>query len=145
MRYKKPHTVLVVIYDEQTNHVLLLQRNDDATFWQSVTGSLEQGETPAMAAAREVHEEIGVDIVAEHLTIVDCQKCVAFDIFPQFRHRYAPNVKTGTEHWFLLALPCTITPKLTEHTAFQWLPPKQAAALTKSWNNAAAILEFIPE
>jgi len=30
-------------------------------------------------------------------------------------------------------------PNLTEHTAAQWLPWQQAAALTKSWSNRQAI------
>ncbi|MGK0503740.1 MAG: dATP pyrophosphohydrolase, partial [Alteromonadaceae bacterium] len=33
MAYKKPESVLVVLYD-QHHKVLLLQRNDDPEFWQ---------------------------------------------------------------------------------------------------------------
>ncbi|MEC7360158.1 MAG: dihydroneopterin triphosphate diphosphatase, partial [Pseudomonadota bacterium] len=38
MAYKKPESALVVLYD-QHYRVLLLQRQDDPTFWQSVTGA----------------------------------------------------------------------------------------------------------
>ncbi len=43
MQYKRPVSVLVVIYAEDTKRVLMLQRRDDPDFWQSVTGSLEEG------------------------------------------------------------------------------------------------------
>ena len=49
MAYKKPESALVVLYD-QHHRVLLLQRDDDPTFWQSVTGALEEGEQPIEAA-----------------------------------------------------------------------------------------------
>jgi len=59
MAYKLPVSVLVIIYAEDTKRVLMLQRRDDPAFWQSVTGSLEEGETALQAAAREVKEEVG--------------------------------------------------------------------------------------
>ncbi|WP_242550092.1 ATP-binding cassette domain-containing protein, partial [Pantoea agglomerans] len=40
---KHPVSVLVVISARDTGRVLMLQRRDDPTFWQSVTGSLEAG------------------------------------------------------------------------------------------------------
>ena len=43
MAYKRPVSVLVVIYAEDTKRVLMLQRRDDPDFWQSVTGSPEEG------------------------------------------------------------------------------------------------------
>lgn len=43
MAYKRPVSVLVVIYAEDTKRVLMLQQRDDPDFWQSVTGSLEEG------------------------------------------------------------------------------------------------------
>ena len=63
MAYKKPESALVVLYD-QHYRVLLLQRQDDPTFWQSVTGALEEGELPLETAYREVCEEIGIDAKA---------------------------------------------------------------------------------
>ncbi len=45
MAYKRPVSILVVIYAQDTKRVLMLQRRDDPDFWQSVTGSVEEGET----------------------------------------------------------------------------------------------------
>ena len=52
---KKPVSVLVLLHDG-AGHVLLLERADREGFWQSVTGSLEDGEAPVQAALREVAE-----------------------------------------------------------------------------------------
>ncbi len=53
MPFKRPVSILVVIYAQDSKRVLMLQRRDDPDFWQSVTGSLEEGETASQAAMRE--------------------------------------------------------------------------------------------
>jgi hydrolase, NUDIX family len=143
MNYKNPNSVLVVIYAESTNRVLMLQRKDDLEFWQSVTGTLEEGETSWQAAVREVKEETGIDIIAEHLNLIDCNESVVFEIFPHFRYKYAPNVTHCREHWFLLAVKQEFEPILSEHLAYRWLEAKQAAELTKSPNNAKVIEKYL--
>lgn len=139
MKYKKPESVLVVIFCPSTQRCLMLQRQDDASFWQSVTGSLEDGELPKQTALREVKEETGIDILFMAYRLIDADKVVEFEIFPQFKHRYAPDVTINKEHWFYLSLPYEIIPQLTEHLAYQWLPFDKASALTPSWNNRQAI------
>ncbi|WP_437612026.1 dihydroneopterin triphosphate diphosphatase [Erwinia sp. V71] len=143
MAYKQPVSVLVVIFARDTRRVLMLQRRDDPDFWQSVTGSVEAEETPAQTAAREVQEEVAIDIHAEQLTVVDCQRQIEFEIFSHFRHRYAPGVTHNHEHWFTLALPTERAITLSEHLAYQWLDAGDAAQLTKSWSNRQAIEEFV--
>ncbi|WP_392563914.1 dihydroneopterin triphosphate diphosphatase [Orbus wheelerorum] len=139
MQYKNPESVLVVIFCSSTQRCLMLQRQDDANFWQSVTGSLELGETPYQAALREVNEETSIDIKKDNYLLIDTKQIVEFEIFPQFKHRYAPNVITNREHWFYLSLPHEITPILTEHLDYQWLSYDKAAEITASWNNRQAI------
>lgn len=80
MAYKRPVSVLVVIYARDTGRVLMLQRRDDPDFWQSVTGSLEEGESTACAAQREVKEEVNIDISAEALSLFDCRRCIEFEL-----------------------------------------------------------------
>lgn len=143
MKYKNPHSVLVVIYSQNSGKVLMLQRQDDPEFWQSVTGSLEPNEQPFDTAIREVREETGIDIATQNLSLVDCNESVFFEIFPQFRYKYAPDVTHNREHWFLLGLPNEQTPILTEHLAFQWVSVEQAIQITKSPNNAAAIAKYL--
>lgn len=138
-KYKNPESVLVVIYCKRTLRVLMLQRKDDPNFWQSVTGSMEYNELPRDTAIREVFEETGIDISEENLKLIDAKHTVEFEIFPQFRYRYAPEVKINKEHWFYLALNDEITPLLTEHLSYQWLTINSAANLTISPNNCEAI------
>jgi dATP pyrophosphohydrolase len=143
MPFKRPVSILVVIYAEDTKRVLMLQRRDDPDFWQSVTGSVEEGETAPQAAAREVKEEVSVDIFAERLNLMDCQRTVEFEIFSHLRHRYAPGVMRNTESWFCLALPHEREIVFTEHLTYRWVNAVDAAALTKSWSNRQAIEEFV--
>ncbi|MBW7983318.1 dihydroneopterin triphosphate diphosphatase [Enterobacillus tribolii] len=143
MAYKRPESVLVVIYARQSGRVLMLQRRDDPEFWQSVTGSLEDGESAPHAAQREVKEEVGIDIEGENLSLLDCQRCVEFELFAHLRHRYAPGVTRNLEHWFCLALPAERDIPVTEHLAYRWLEAGQAALLTKSWSNRQAIEELV--
>ncbi len=141
--YKRPVSVLVVIFAQDTKRVLMLQRRDDPEFWQSVTGSVEEGETASQAAMREVKEEVAIDVAVEQLTLIDCQRTVDFEIFSHLRHRYAPGVLRNTESWFCLALPHERQIVFSEHLAYQWLDAPAAAALTKSWSNRQAIEEFV--
>jgi len=119
MAYKLPVSVLVIIYAEDTKRVLMLQRRDDPEFWQSVTGSLEPGESALQAAAREVKEEVTIDVAREQLTLKDCQRTVEFEIFSHLRHRYAPGTERNTESWFCLALPHEREIVFTEHLTYR--------------------------
>ena len=52
----------MIIYAESTYRILMLQRQDDPDFWQSVTGTIESGETPKNTAIRELWEEVRLEI-----------------------------------------------------------------------------------
>lgn len=143
MSYKRPVSILVVIFAQDTRRVLMLQRRDDPDFWQSVTGSLEEGEDALYAAQREVKEEVAIDVAREGLSLVDCQRCVEFEIFTHLRHRYAPGVTRNRESWFTLALPHERQIAISEHLAWKWVPAGEAAQMTKSWSNRQAIEEFV--
>ena len=143
MAYKRPVSILVVIFAQDSGRVLMLQRRDDPEFWQSVTGSVEEGETAPQAAAREVKEEVAIDVADGQLTLIDSQRTVEFEIFSHLRHRYAPGVVRNTESWCCLALPHEREVTLSEHLAWRWVEAAEAAALTKSWSNRQAIEEFV--
>ena len=143
MQYKNNQSVLVVIYAKNTNRVLMLQRQDDPDFWQSVTGTIESGETPKNTAIRELWEEVRLEISENSTALFDCNESIEFEIFPHFRYKYAPNVTHCREHWFLLAMEQEFEPVLSEHLAYQWVSPEQAIQMTKSSNNAKAIRKYI--
>ncbi|EIJ74223.1 dihydroneopterin triphosphate diphosphatase [Haemophilus haemolyticus] len=143
MQYKNNQSVLVVIYAKDTNRVLMLQRQDDPDFWQSVTGTIESGETPKNTVIRELWEEVRLEISENSTALFDCKESIEFEIFPHFRYKYAPNVTHCREHWFLLAMEQEFEPVLSEHLAYQWVSPEQAIQMTKSSNNAEAIRKYI--
>ncbi len=147
--FKIPESVLVVIYTPALD-VLLIRRADSAPgaadFWQSVTGSKDAiDEAFVVTAAREVLEETGIDCrpgTRLERQLADWHLENVYDIYPRWRHRYAPGVTRNTEHLFGLQVPVGTPVKLNprEHTACQWLPWQRAAELCHSPSNAEAIL-----
>lgn len=138
MAYKTPVSALVVIHTPDLQ-VLLLERADRKGFWQSVTGSLETGETPYEAAIREVHEETG--LIATDSAFSDWQTSNTYEIYPHWRHRYAPGVTHNEEHLFGLELPAPMPVKLApdEHVRYEWVNWRQAAIRVFSWTNVVAL------
>ena len=140
--FKRPESVLVLVYTE-AGEVLLLRRRQPDDFWQSVTGSLEGDETPEQAARRELFEETGL---AVSTGLVDCKITNRFPILPAWRPRYAPDVSHNTEYVFRLALTERLTIRINpeEHSEYQWLDRVSAAALASSYTNREAILAWVP-
>ncbi|MDP3826772.1 MAG: dihydroneopterin triphosphate diphosphatase [Polaromonas sp.] len=138
--FKIPESVLVVIHTPALE-VLLIERADQPGFWQSVTGSMDTLDEPlAQTAAREVMEETGISARPEDFR--DWALANVYEIYPVWRHRYAPGVTRNTEHVFSLCVPpgtpVTLSPR--EHRAWQWLPYREAADRCFSPSNAEAVL-----
>lgn len=143
--FKIPVSVLVVIHTPDL-HVLLLERADHPGYWQSVTGSQHEGETLEQTAIREVREETGLDAGSGRYRLMDWKTSNVYDIFPEWRWRYAPGVTRNTEHAFGLQVPDAVPIELAprEHLAYQWVPHDLAAQKVFSWSNAA-LLRALPE
>lgn len=138
MSYKIPESVLVVIY-KPDQQVLLLERADRPGWWQSVTGSLEPGESPLQTAIRETLEETGID--AHCYQLQDWGYSNFYEIYDCFRHRYAPGITHNTEHVFGLMVPPDIHISLAplEHLRYIWLAAPAAAEKCFSPSNGEAI------
>ncbi len=135
--HKRPQSVLVVICT-RGGDFLMLRRARPSQFWQSVTGSLNPGESPRLAALREVREETGLDAGSG---LIDLKRSVLFPIVRAWQARYAPRVRFNREYWFALILETRRLIRLNpeEHLEYRWLPAHRAAALASSWTNRDAI------
>jgi dihydroneopterin triphosphate diphosphatase len=141
--YKRPESVLIVIYTD-AGSALLLKRRNHPNFWQSVTGSLAWDETADAAAVRELKEETGID-ARGGLRELDLQ--FRFAILPEWRHRYAPDVHDNLERAYALRVTGEpIIQLCDEHTDYGWFDLDTAAAKVWSWTNRIALervaLEF---
>lgn len=136
--YKRPVSALVLVHTRDLQ-VLLMERADKSGYWQSVTGSLEMDESPAEAAVRELKEETG--LIAADYDFQDWHVNNTYEIYPHWRHRYAPGVTENVEHQFALCLaepqPVQLAPN--EHVQYEWVDWREAAQRVFSWTNVDAI------
>jgi len=137
---RRPESVLVIVYAAD-GETLLLRRRQPFDFWQSVTGSLLEGETHAHAAARELLEETGFSDEGV-LTFTGRQR--AFVIDPRWRNRYPGGVTVNTEYEWQYRMPAARPAVLNEaeHSASRWLPIDEAIETVWSWTNRQALEEL---
>jgi dATP pyrophosphohydrolase len=146
-RHKIPESVLVVIHTAALE-VLLIERADKPGFWQSVTGSKDRIEEPLLeTAVREVEEETGIVVGSDAVPLANLRDwglSNVYEIYPVWRHRYAPGVTHNTEHVFGLRVPEGMAVRLAprEHLRHAWLPWREAADRCFSPSNAEAILQL---
>lgn len=147
MAYKIPQSVLVVVHTASLD-VLLIERADKPGYWQSVTGSKDRVDEPLEeTAAREVAEETGIHVGTDTVprdALQDWGLQNVYEIYPVWRHRYAPGVTHNTEHVFGLQVPPQTPVRLSprEHVRYVWLPWREAADRCFSPSNAEAILQL---
>jgi dATP pyrophosphohydrolase len=137
--YKRPESVLVVIHTADLQ-ILLLERAKHPGYWQSVTGSREQDESFSDTACREVAEETGLIVQTAQLRVWPGEN--VYEIMPEWRHRYAPDVTHNRERVFSLCLAsaCDVMLSPSEHRAWRWLPALEAAEACFSASNRDAIM-----
>jgi dATP pyrophosphohydrolase len=147
MTFKIPESVLVVVHTAAWE-VLLIERADKPGYWQSVTGSKDRLDEPLEeTAAREVAEETGIQVGTASVprtALRDWGLQNVYEIYPVWRHRYAPGVTHNTEHVFSLQVPQGMQVRLSprEHLQHVWLPWREAADRCFSPSNAEAILQM---
>lgn len=136
--YKIPISSLVVIYTKQLD-ILLLSRVDKKNFWQSITGSIEENESPYQTAKREVLEETGIN--CKNYILEDWNLKHRYKIFSHWQHRYGPGVHFNEEHIFGLELPkkISITLSPNEHNDYKWVGLEEAKKIVFSWTNVKAL------
>lgn len=139
MNYKRPESVLILVYTAQKD-VLLLKRHNEKDMWQSITGSLLENELPSEAAERELFEETGIKKKPKNLNMFN-----TYEIYKMWLHKYENGVTHNKEHIFTLELSekedISINPD--EHDEYIWLPRVKAAEKVFSHTNREAIFNHI--
>lgn len=93
-------TAYVLRPGERGPQVLLVRRVDDGR-WTPVTGIVDPGEEPDLAAAREAHEETGVSIEVERLLAVRATGLVRYPNGDESRyldHAFRCRYVSGDAH-----------------------------------------------
>ena len=141
MPFKQPRSIQVVVFSDSTgqrNYLLLRRVQSYGGFWQSVTGSLEDGETHKQAAVREVLEETG--ITATESDLIELGVINTFEIAPKWRDRYAPGVTHNEEVCFALQTSqADIRIDTVEHDAFDWVSYDRAMEMLYWESNKRAL------
>jgi len=142
-RYRRPESVLVVVFTDAAD-VLLLRRSLPFVFWQSVTGSLQSGESARDAAVRELREETGLTDEGR-LSCSDLSR--SFEIDPRWRDRYAPGISRNEEfEWrYRLRRRPEIRIDNDEHSSWRWRHIDEAIETVWSWTNKEALQKLRDE
>lgn len=97
--------------------------------WEFPGGKIEPGESPQEALKREIHEELGCDVVVG-------------DLINTARHRY----DFGTVH--LTTYYCTLEsgePRVTEHSALDWRLPADLPNLQWAPADLPAVAQIVAD
>jgi 8-oxo-dGTP pyrophosphatase MutT (NUDIX family) len=128
-----PFEVFVLV--RRGEEYLVLRRSEkQGGYWHSVAGAVEQGETYAEAAARELLEETG--LAAEPR---DLGRSFDYDIQGWESH-YTPGAERVHVESFLVEAPGGWEPTLDwEHDGYRWCAPAEAVELLR-WPETRAAL-----
>ncbi len=119
--------------------MLALKRTRPFEFWQSITGSLLEGESHVNAAVRELHEETGIAASPDSLSYTGVSRVFVID--PRWRHKYPDGIVENVEfEWHLpLESRADVALNPAEHSNFEWLPIDVAIERFWSWTNVEAL------
>jgi 8-oxo-dGTP pyrophosphatase MutT (NUDIX family) len=123
-----PYEVLVLV--RRGDEWLVLHRSErQGSYWHSVAGALEEGESWAQAAARELEEEVG--LVAAPVEVAE-PYAYSVEEFPDFRKRLPPGTREVVVRTFVVDAPPGWEPRLDwEHDDYRWCVAGDALALLR--------------
>jgi lipoyl(octanoyl) transferase len=123
---RQPHEAIVVV--RRGLEFLVLHRAERyGAYWHLVAGGVDEGETAAEAAARELQEEVSLAV-----PVVDLNRPFSYPLDEEpdaVRERFAADVTEVRVEAFLAEAPPAWEPLLNdEHDAYRWCSAKDAQA-----------------
>jgi dihydroneopterin triphosphate diphosphatase len=131
---RRPEEVFVFV--RRGEEYLILHRSPkQGAYWHCVAGGLEEGESYAEGAARELREETHLDAA-----LVDLGRSYDY-VLEGWEARYAPGAERIHVECFLAEAPADWEPSLDwEHDEYRWCRAGEAAALL-FWPEPREVLE----
>ena len=121
-------TEVVVVVQREGEYLVLRRAPERLGYWSLVAGEVEPGETPAVAARRELWEEARLD--AEVVELPAALSYSLLDDPPTVRARYAPGVESVTVHPYRAEASPGWEPVLdAEHDTYRWCNAEDAVRL----------------
>ena len=125
------------VFVHRGDKFLIMRRVSDR-HWNVVAGQVEDGESFAEGAARELAEEAQLTTA-----LVDLELREAYEIEPQFQALYSPDEHTVTVAAFAAEAPPAWEPVLNhEHDIFRWCTAEEANDLLH-WPEMKAALRLL--
>ena len=115
----------------------MLHRGGD-DYWHVVAGVVEEGETFAQAAARELREETGLAA-----SVIDLRMRQSYRVPEEMRGEYLSGVDTVAVENFAAEVPPGWEPVLNqEHDDYRWLSASEAIAIAH-WPETKEVLAAV--
>ncbi|PFG45240.1 8-oxo-dGTP diphosphatase [Vibrio sp. ES.051] len=101
---KRTHIVAAIIFNQNKSQIFITKRPNDkhkGGFWEFPGGKVEPGETMELAIARELKEEVGIEVTEqaffEHLEFDYPDKSLKFDFITVSQFNDEPYGREGQE------------------------------------------------
>jgi 8-oxo-dGTP pyrophosphatase MutT (NUDIX family) len=121
--------VVIFVARRGRSEVLVVHRSPElGAYWHTVAGGIEEGEEPAEAARRELHEETGLAVEELGRPLVDSYPVA--EETPERQRRYVPGLVDVPIHGYLVDAPDDWEPSLDwEHDRYRWCAPDEACEI----------------
>jgi 8-oxo-dGTP pyrophosphatase MutT (NUDIX family) len=133
---RRPEEVFVFVRRGE-DYLILHRSPEQGAYWHCVAGGLEEGETFADAAARELREETGLEAA-----LVDLGRHFVYRL-EEWEPRYRPDGGEIRVECFLADAPADWEPSLDwEHDDYRWCLAQEGAELL-FWPEPREVLQEI--